>query len=222
MYKVIIVDDEPIIVEGLKLGIEWANWNCEIAGTASNGLAGLELMRKIKPDILISDISMNNMDGLAMVAAIKSEYPDIEVCLLTGFRNFEYAQQAIKLDNNDVHKGSLILVNKDYPSYVDGEDAVSLYDYKTNTYTVADTNVMINKSIVDTTNKMFDDFYSIYGESDLYIACAYRSYATQEGLYQDELNSDPEATLLHLRDIVTTRLAMFLMLTTIMLRRRMV
>ena len=40
---------------------------------------------------------MNNMDGLAMVAAIKSEYPDIEVCLLTGFRNFEYAQQAIKL-----------------------------------------------------------------------------------------------------------------------------
>lgn len=54
-------------------------------------------MRKIKPDILISDISMNNMDGLAMVAAIKSEYPDIEVCLLTGFRNFEYAQQAIKL-----------------------------------------------------------------------------------------------------------------------------
>ena len=102
-------------------------------------------------------------------------------------------QQAIKLDNNDVHKGNLILVNKDYPSYVDGEDAVSLYDYKTNTYTVADTNVMINKSIVDTTNKMFDDFYSIYGESDLYIACAYRSYATQEGLYQDELNSDPEA-----------------------------
>ena len=98
MYKVIIVDDEPIIVEGLKLGIEWANWNCEIVGTASNGLAGLELMRKIKPDILISDISMNNMDGLAMVAAIKSEYPDIEVCLLTGFRNFEYAQQAIKLE----------------------------------------------------------------------------------------------------------------------------
>ena len=46
---------------------------------------------------VISDISMNNMDGLAMVAAIKSEYPDIEVSLLTGYRNFEYAQQAIKL-----------------------------------------------------------------------------------------------------------------------------
>lgn len=97
MYKVIIVDDEPIIVEGLQKGIEWANWDCEIVGTAGNGMEGLKLVKKLKPNILISDISMTNMDGLAMVAAIKSEYPNIEVCLLTGFRNFEYAQQAIKL-----------------------------------------------------------------------------------------------------------------------------
>ena len=97
MYKVLIVDDEPIICEGLKRSVRWADFNCEVAGTASNGLEGLEQMRKLNPDILISDISMNNMDGLAMVAAIKSEYPKVEVCLLTGYRNFEYAQQAIKL-----------------------------------------------------------------------------------------------------------------------------
>lgn len=97
MYKVIIVDDEPIIVEGLKNGIEWAEWNCEIVGTAGSGMEGLNLVRELKPDMLISDISMSNMDGLHMVAAIKSEFPHMEVCLLTGFRNFEYAQQAIKL-----------------------------------------------------------------------------------------------------------------------------
>ena len=97
MYKVIIVDDEPIIVEGLQKGIEWGKWNCEIVGTGSSGMEGLELVKKLEPDILISDISMANMDGLAMVAAIKSEHPNVEVCLLTGFRNFEYAQQAIKL-----------------------------------------------------------------------------------------------------------------------------
>lgn len=97
MYKVIIVDDEPIIVEGLQKGIEWEKWNCEIVGTGSSGMEGLELVKKLEPDILISDISMANMDGLAMVAAIKSEHPNVEVCLLTGFRNFEYAQQAIKL-----------------------------------------------------------------------------------------------------------------------------
>lgn len=102
-------------------------------------------------------------------------------------------QQVIKLDNNDIHKGSLILVNKNYPSYVDGEDAVSLYDYKTSTYTVADTNVFINRSIVEVTNQMFDDYYDIYGESDLYIACAYRSRDTQKELYDAEIDSDPEA-----------------------------
>ena len=97
MYKVIIVDDEPVIVDGLKMGIKWANWECEIVGTASNGLEGLKLVRELHPDIIFSDISMTNMDGLAMIAAIKSEFPAVEVCLLTGFRNFEYAQTAIKL-----------------------------------------------------------------------------------------------------------------------------
>lgn len=97
MYKVIIVDDEPIIVEGLQKGIEWSKWDCEIVGTAGNGLEGVELIKEKKPNIIFSDISMTNMDGLAMIAAIKSEFPNTEVTLLTGFRNFEYAQLAIKL-----------------------------------------------------------------------------------------------------------------------------
>ena len=97
MYKVIIVDDEPIICEGLRISVKWEEFNCEVVGTAGNGLEGLELVRQLKPNIIFSDISMNNMDGLAMVAAIKSEFPEIEVCLLTGYRNFEYAQRAIKL-----------------------------------------------------------------------------------------------------------------------------
>ena len=97
MYKVLIVDDEPIICEGLKVSVRWADFNCEVVGTAENGLEGLEQVRRLQPDMLISDISMNNMDGLTMIAAIKSEYPWLEVCILTGFRNFEYAQRAIKL-----------------------------------------------------------------------------------------------------------------------------
>jgi YesN/AraC family two-component response regulator len=97
MYRVLIVDDEPIICEGLRRSVRWSEFNCEVAGTAANGMEGLEKVRELKPDILISDISMNNMDGLAMVAAVKSERPDMEVTLLTGYRNFEYAQRAIKL-----------------------------------------------------------------------------------------------------------------------------
>ena len=76
MYKVIIVDDEPIICEGLRVSVKWEEYNCEVVGTAGNGLEGLVLVRELKPDIIFSDISMNNMDGLAMVAAIKSELQD--------------------------------------------------------------------------------------------------------------------------------------------------
>ena len=79
MYKVLIVDDEPIICEGLRKSVKWDHYNCEVAGTASNGLEGLEQMKALHPDILITDISMNNMDGLAMVAAIRSEFPDAEI-----------------------------------------------------------------------------------------------------------------------------------------------
>ena len=97
MYKVLIVDDEPVICEGLKKSVPWDKYQCEVVGTAEDGLEGLEKMRELRPDILFSDIAMNNMDGLAMVAAIRSEYPDTQVCLLTGYRNFEYAQRAITL-----------------------------------------------------------------------------------------------------------------------------
>ncbi len=97
MYKVLIVDDEPVICEGLKRSVPWDRYQCEVVGTAEDGLEGLEKMRELRPDILFSDIAMNNMDGLAMVAAIRSEYPDTQVCLLTGYRNFEYAQRAITL-----------------------------------------------------------------------------------------------------------------------------
>ncbi len=97
MYKTIIIDDEPIIVKGLEKTIKWEDLGCVVAGTAGNGAEGLELIRREKPDILITDICMPKMDGLAMIAALRSEFPDMEVTILTGYRDFDYAQQAIRL-----------------------------------------------------------------------------------------------------------------------------
>ena len=97
MYKVMLVDDEPIIVEGLSRSIPWEKWNCEVVATANDGLEGKERIEQYKPNILFMDICMPEMDGLTLIAAIKSEYPDTEVCILTGFRDFEYAQKAIRL-----------------------------------------------------------------------------------------------------------------------------
>lgn len=97
MYKVVIIDDEPIIVEGLSRGVRWDAFHCAVAGTAGSGEEGLNLIRKEKPHIVFSDIRMPCMDGLTMIAAIKSEFPGTQIAILTGYRDFDYAQRAISL-----------------------------------------------------------------------------------------------------------------------------
>ncbi len=97
MYRVIIVDDEPIIVKGLSKTIPWDKYNCLVTGTACNGKEGMELINSQKPDILISDIHMPGLDGLTMIASIKSQFPNMQICILTGYRDFDYAQRAIYL-----------------------------------------------------------------------------------------------------------------------------
>lgn len=97
MYKVVIIDDEPLIVEGLSRSIPWDKWDCEVVGTAHDGKEGMEVIRTQRPSIVISDISMPKMDGLTMIAGLKSEFPNMQITILTGYREFEYVQEAIKL-----------------------------------------------------------------------------------------------------------------------------
>lgn len=97
MYKVVVIDDEPIIVTGLTKMVPWEKYGCHVEGTAYDGMEGLSVIRNIKPDIVFSDIYMPKMNGLAMAAALKSEFEEMELTILTGYRDFELAQQAIKL-----------------------------------------------------------------------------------------------------------------------------
>ena len=97
MYRVVLVDDEALILRGLSTVISWAEMGCEVVGTATNGQAGLELIRKLKPDILFTDIRRPNMDGLTMLAALGSEFPRMQTAVLTAYRDFDYARQAITL-----------------------------------------------------------------------------------------------------------------------------
>ena len=97
MYRVVLVDDERLIVRGLSSVVPWAEFGCEVAGTAYDGLGGLEMIRSLKPDIVLTDIRMPNMDGLTMLAAIHSEYPRIQTAVLTAYRDFDYARKALTL-----------------------------------------------------------------------------------------------------------------------------
>jgi two-component system, response regulator YesN len=97
MYKVVIIDDEPIIVEGITRMVPWDKFGCSIVATANDGIEGAEIIREQQPNILFSDIAMPGLDGLSMVAGLKSEFPNIEISILTGYRDFDYAQRAIRL-----------------------------------------------------------------------------------------------------------------------------
>ena len=97
MYRVVLVDDERLIVRGLSSVVPWAELGCEVAGTAYDGQGGLELIRSLKPDIVLTDIRMPNMDGLTMLAALRSEFPRIQTSVLTAYRDFDYARQALTL-----------------------------------------------------------------------------------------------------------------------------
>ncbi len=97
MYKVFIVDDEPLILEGLRKIVDWEKYGCIVVGEGNSGKEGLALVQKHEPDILFTDIRMPGMDGLTMLAALRSEHQDMQVLVLTGYRDFEYARQALNL-----------------------------------------------------------------------------------------------------------------------------
>lgn len=97
MYKVVLVDDEQIIVEGLKRAVDWEKYHCQVVGTAEEARSGAALIRQLKPDILFTDIHMPGLDGLAMVAGLKGEFPHLQIAVLTGYRDFDYAARAVNL-----------------------------------------------------------------------------------------------------------------------------
>ena len=97
MYRVILVDDERLIVKGLSSVVPWEEMGCQVAGTAYDGAGGLALIRELKPDIVLTDIRMPNMDGLTMLAALKSEFPRMQMSVLTAYRDFDYAREALTL-----------------------------------------------------------------------------------------------------------------------------
>lgn len=97
MYKVLIVDDEPIIRQGLKTIIDWSNYGFIICGEAVNGKDGLDKITYLEPDLIIVDIKMPGIDGLKMIEKLKEQNYNGRIMILTGYSDFEYAKKAIEL-----------------------------------------------------------------------------------------------------------------------------
>ncbi|HNZ83515.1 MAG TPA: response regulator transcription factor [Sedimentibacter sp.] len=95
MIKLLLADDQDILTEGLKL-ILGAEEDIEIVGTANNGNKAYDLCRVRKPDVVLMDIQMPEVNGVGATAMIKKEFPHIKIIVLTTFNDDEYIYDALK------------------------------------------------------------------------------------------------------------------------------
>ena len=96
MLKVFLVEDESVIREGFRDKIPWEQYGFQLVGEAGDGEMALPMIRKLKPDLLITDIKMPFMDGLSLSEIVKEEFPKIKIIIISGYDDFEYARQAFK------------------------------------------------------------------------------------------------------------------------------
>ncbi|HPQ46305.1 MAG TPA: response regulator [Clostridia bacterium] len=98
MIDILIVDDEKRIRDGIRNNIPWEANGINVCGTASSGMEALDMIDSMMPGIVITDISMSDMDGLELLELINQTYPAVKVILISGYKDFEYAQKAVSLN----------------------------------------------------------------------------------------------------------------------------
>lgn len=95
MYRVLVVDDEKYIRKSIINRVNWERCQTEVVGEASDGEEGYRLVMQCRPNIIITDIRMPGMDGLALAKKVEEDYPQIRVIIISAYNDFEYARTAI-------------------------------------------------------------------------------------------------------------------------------
>ena len=132
MLKVFLVEDECVVREGLRDCIDWERYGFEFCGDAPDGELALPQIRKLRPDILITDIKMPFMDGLALSKLVCAELPETRIILISGHNDFEFAQEAIEIGVEQyllkpVTKTSLLKTLEDVSRKIDEEREQKAY-----------------------------------------------------------------------------------------------
>ena len=101
MLNLVIVEDEEIIRRGLVCTIDWLKMGAKVVGEAANGQEALQVIEAVKPDVVLADIKMPVMDGIAMTEALKRAAKPVKIIYLTSYADFSYAQRALQLEVSD-------------------------------------------------------------------------------------------------------------------------
>lgn len=100
-YKVVLIDDNMNTVNSLRLTVDWEGLGYEVAGVAYDGGPGATLIERVRPDVVITDIQMPGVNGLTMIEQVQEYLTNTRVIVVTGYDNFQYATQAIRLSVMD-------------------------------------------------------------------------------------------------------------------------
>lgn len=166
MYGMVIADDELMIRKGL-MSIPWNDYDIQVLGVAEDGHQALTLLKTQCPEILLTDIRMPGIDGLKLIEAAKAENPEIQSILLTGYEDFNYAREAIRLG-----AVGYILKPSDPDEIIESVNKAkqNLDNYGRNNSNHLKTTTIRNKAI----GKLFDYMEKHYAEEiTLYTAAEY-------------------------------------------------
>lgn len=98
LYRIILVDDEEEVRKSIIKKIDWEDAGFKVVGDAENGQEAMEIIEALEPDVVLTDVRMPYMDGLTLAEWIRQNYPSIKVIIFSGYDDFEYAKQAIRLN----------------------------------------------------------------------------------------------------------------------------
>lgn len=97
MLKVVLVEDETVIREGIRDSVPWEEYGYKFVGEAQDGEMALAVIRQTRPDVLITDIKMPFLDGLSLSRIVSEEFPKTKIVIISGYDDFEYARTAIEI-----------------------------------------------------------------------------------------------------------------------------
>lgn len=103
LYTVIVADDEDELRDAVCSMIPWEDCGFRLVGSASNGLDALQLVEKLEPDLLLTDIRMPFISGIELARQVREVRPATNIAFLSGFDDFEYAQQAIQYQHYQLY-----------------------------------------------------------------------------------------------------------------------
>ena len=103
MYKVLLADDNALSRKAVRQSVSWKNNGCKIVGEAENGVKACQMIRELRPDIVLMDIRMPGMTGLEAIRCLKGEGIDSLYILITAYDDFAFAKEGIQLGVFDLY-----------------------------------------------------------------------------------------------------------------------